>query len=138
VLFALSRASTFKKGVSLLSTDCVKKWEVYYFSSNVQIQRIAYTDREKALSVFLHLVKTVDERQFKASKESRQPCIDEDHAQDFVGYSELSTADLNKTKALEDESMVERFADYLADIYRERPVVPSWARAEARCPDYFS
>jgi hypothetical protein len=91
---------------------------------------LGHADGGKALNVSLQLVKMVDERQFKVPKGSRLPTSAEDGAQDFVGYSELSTADFNKTKALED---VEPFAGYLDDMYVKRPVVPSWAGAEARC-----
>lgn len=40
-----------------------------------------------------------------------------------------------KFESVERNSMLERFANHLADKYGERLVVPEWARAEAKCPE---
>ena len=41
-------------------------------------------------------------------------------------------------KATHDEAVLKRIADHLGDIYGERPIVPFWARAESRVPDYYA
>lgn len=87
----------------------------------------------------MQLVKTAESRSFNASKKAQLATLEEPQIceQDLSGF-ELSTVDLKKTEALEHEALLEPLADHLGDIYGERPVVPSWARAEARYPDYFS
>ena len=49
----------------------------------------------------------------------------------------MSDRDTKKAKAEEDETMLEHFADRMADLYGERPSVPWWARANTRIPDYY-
>jgi hypothetical protein len=135
-IVALSMASSFGTGVSLLATDCKEKWEVYSFSSYRQIQRKAgYKDGKQACKDFMQLIKTVNDRKFEASRKAQLE--GQGHEQDLDRF-EIPTGDKRKAKVLEDEDTLERFADYLGDIYGERPIVPRWARAEARCPDYFT
>jgi hypothetical protein len=57
--------------------------------------------------------------------------------QDTEGFH-VPDREQKKMKATEDHAMLERLADHLGDMYGERPVVPFWARAEARCPDYYA
>lgn len=62
------------------------------------------------------------------------PEIDEQDLEGFV----LSGRDMKKARAEQNEAMLEHFADRLADVYGERPKIPSWARANARIPNYYT
>jgi hypothetical protein len=139
-IVALSMASSFGTGFSLLTTDCIEKWEVYSFSSYRQIQHKAgYKDGKQACKDFMQLIKTVNDRKFEGSKEAQLETVEEAQGceQDLDRF-EIPTGYKRKAKALEEEHTLEQFADYLCEIYGERPIVPRWARAEARCPDYFT
>lgn len=60
--------------------------------------------------------------------------VDPDDEQNLDGFG----ADNAKTKALEHQDQLNAFASYLGDIYGSRPTVPSWAKAENTCPDYYA
>ena len=149
-LYALSMASSFEKGVCLLATDCNQRWEIYSFSSTGStILRKAYQSGKLAFETYMQLIETAHERQSlitsSFNKNKKQKRKDHsmmrselhDNEQDLEGFS-FSPADITKAKAMEQEAMLERFADFLGDRYETRPVIPSWARAEARCPNYYS
>ena len=40
-------------------------------------------------------------------------------------------------KAVENEALLHQVANYLGDLYGERPVVPDWAKAKTIVPDYY-
>ena len=62
--------------------------------------------------------------------------FDEDD-QNLDGF-DLNNHDKKKFKAAEDHAVLERLADRLSDIYGERPIIPLWAHAEARVPNYYA
>jgi hypothetical protein len=51
-LLSLSTASSFKKGVALLATDCGKSWEVFHFSDANTIQHRVYQYGGKGMGRF--------------------------------------------------------------------------------------
>ena len=66
-IYSLSTASSFQKGVSLLSTDLNTKWEVCLFTSATTTQRVLYVHGKKACEDFMHLIRTTSERQLNIS-----------------------------------------------------------------------
>ena len=136
-LLALSMASTFKKAVVLLATDCNAKWEVFSFSDGGTIISKVYWHGSKAWDDFLQLLKSSEDRNFVSQKTMWFPSLPQVAEQDLAGF-EMSDRDKKKAKAEEDEAMLEHFADQMADIYGERPTIPWWARAKARIPDYYA
>ena len=136
-LLALSTASSFERAVVLLATNCNDNWEVYHFASGTEVRRQIYKHGRKAWEDFIRLVDSVGDRnypdQFWCATLLSLPSISD---QDLEGFPETDR-DRKKAKAEKEEAMLERFADQLENIYGERPVVPSWARAHQRIPDYY-
>lgn len=133
-LLALSTASSFQKAVVLLATDCNNKWEVFYFASGTEIRRQIYKHGRKAWEDFIRLLDSVGDRDYTDKFwGATLPSISD---QNLDGFPETEK-ERKKAKAEEEEAMLERFADQLENIYGERPVVPSWARAHERIPDYY-
>ena len=133
-LLALSMASSFERAVVLLATNCNDNWEVYHFASGTEVRRQIYKHGRKAWEDFIRLVNSVGDRNYPGKFWcATLPSISD---QDLEGFPETDE-DRNKAKAEEEEAMLERFADQLENIYGERPVVPSWARAHQRIPDYY-
>ena len=127
-------ASSLKKGVALLATDCNTQWETFHFSDASKIKRNVYTHGRKAWEDFMLLIKSAEDRQ--CTVKLQLATLDEE--QDLKGWEDdLSDRDQKKMKAVEDQAMLERMADHLGDVYGERPTIPWWARAEARVPDYY-
>ena len=136
-LLSLSLVSSYKKGVVLLATNCSDTWEIFHFATANTIQRQVYVHGSKAREDFMQLIDSVTERvQPEKLWIAGLPEVDE---QNLEGFDELSSErDKKRTKAEQDEAMLESFADRMADLYGERPTVPSWARANARVPDYYT
>ena len=133
-LLALSTASSFQKAVVLLATNCNNNWEVFHFASGTEVRRQIYKHGRKAWEDFIRLVDSVGDRNYPDKFwGATLPSISD---QDLEGFPETDR-DRKKAKAEEEEAMLERFADQLENIYGERPVVPSWARAHQRIPDYY-
>lgn len=133
-LLSLSVTSSFKKAVALLATDCNHKWTVFYFADANTIRHQIYRHGRKAWEDFFDMIDSADERDFPDKLWLSTTPEDE---QDLYGFEE-SDRDKEKAKAMQDEAVLERVADYLGGIYGERPIVPSWARAKARIPDYYA
>jgi len=136
-LLALSIASTFKKAVVLLATDCVTKWEVFFFSDTGTIESKVYVHGRKAWDDFLLLLNSVSDRDFVDKNSLWISSLPQVTEQDLTGF-DMSDRDKKKAKAEEDEAMLEHFADRMAGFYGERPNIPWWARANARVPDYYA
>jgi len=133
-LLSLSLVSSFKTGVALLATNCNEKWEIYHFSDGRTVQRQIYAYGRKAWEDFMELIKSPEARIFETALDTISE--DKDDEQNLDNF-DFGGQHRKKFKALQDEAMLERLADHLGDIYGERPVVPSWARAESRVPDYY-
>jgi hypothetical protein len=131
-LLALSMISRFKTGVALLATDCHTKWETFHFSNGRTVQRRIYQHGRKAWEDFMELLKSPGTRVFKIKTD----LIDEEDEQNLDGFN-FGDRESKKMKAMQDEALLERMADHLGHVYGERPVVPLWARAESRVPDYY-
>lgn len=58
-LLSLSTASTFKKAVVLLATDCNKKWELFFFSDGRTITSKVYDHGSKTWDDFFQLLNTM-------------------------------------------------------------------------------
>ena len=136
-LLALSTASSFKKGVVLLATDCNTKWEVYYFSDATTIRSTVYKHGGRAWEDFLELLRCTPERNYVDKTIPWISSLPQITEQDLEGF-DMSDREKKKAKAEEQETMLEHFADKLSDIYGERPTVPWWGRAEAKIPDYYA
>ena len=61
----------------------------------------------------------------------------EEDEQNLGGF-DIPAHEKKKQRALDDQAMLERIADHLGALYGEWPVVPLWAHAEARIPDYYA
>ena len=133
-LLALSKISRFGTGVALLATDCNTKWETFHFSGSRAIRRKIYKHGRKAWEDFMHLLKSPENRLF--AEKTALEAFDEDD-QNLDGF-DLNNHDKKKFKAAEDHAVLERLADRLSDIYGERPIIPLWAHAEARVPNYYA
>jgi hypothetical protein len=132
-LVGLSMVSRFKTGVALLATDCHTKWETFHFSNGRTVQRRIYQHGRKAWEDFMELIKSSETRVFKVKLDT----VDEDNEQNLDGFN-FGDQESKKMKATQDEAFLERMADHLHDIYgEERPVLPFWARAKSRVPDYY-
>lgn len=137
-LMALSTASSFGKAVALLATNCSTNWEVFHFSDARTVQRKIYAHGRKAWEEFAELIRDAEERRAQTQTlVSKAALATHDEEQDIDGF-DFPAPEQKKMKAMEDHAMLERVADYLGDKYGERPVVPLWARVEARCPDYYA
>jgi hypothetical protein len=142
-LFALSMTSKFGRGVALLATNCDETWETFHFSEVGVIIRRFYDHGGKAWEEFMKLIKSAEQRQLQnippaslaAIKEDDKGKEDEDE-QNLGGF-DIPAHEKKKQRALDDQAMLERVADHLGALYGERPVVPLWAHAEARIPDYY-
>ena len=135
-LLALSTASSFERAVVLLATNCNDNWEVYHFASGTEVRRQIYKYGRKAWEDFIRLVDSVGDRNYPDQFWGAIIIPSSISDQDLEGFPETDR-DRKKAKAEEEEAMLERFADQLENIYGERPVVPSWARAHQRIPDYY-
>jgi hypothetical protein len=136
-LLSLSTASTFKKAVVLLATDCNTKWEVFHFSSANTIKSKVYRFGSKAWDDFMRLLNSVSEREYVGPSSLWISSLPQVADQDLAGF-DMSERDKKKAKAEEDEIVLQQFADQLGDIYGERPSVPWWAHANSRIPDYYA
>ena len=134
-LLSLSTASSFKKAVVLLATNCTDRWEVFHFSTPATIRHQVYKHGRKAWEDFMGLLHSISERNYP--EKLWIAALPEMNEQDLEGF-EVSDKERKRAKAEQDEAMLEHFADRLGDIYGERPTVPSWARAHVRIPDYYS
>ncbi|CAB9507418.1 expressed unknown protein [Seminavis robusta] len=140
-LFALSMTSKFGRGVALLATDCDETWETFHFSKVGVITHRFYDHGGKAWEDFMKLIKSAEVRQLQNSPPASLATIKEDHKgeedeQNLDGFA-IPAHEKKRQRALDDQAMLERIADHLGELYGERPVVPSWAHAEARIPDYY-
>ena len=136
-LLALSTASSFKKGVVLLATDCNRKWELFYFSDGTTITSEVYEHGRKAWDDFLQLLDSAKDRNYVDGSSLWISSLPEVIEQDLEGFG-MSNRDKKKAKAEEEETMLEHFADKLGELYGERPTIPWWGRADAKIPDYYS
>ena len=134
-LLALSKISAFETGVALLATNCSTQWETFHFSDVQTIRRRIYTHGRKAWEDFMALIKSPEKRVFAKTKALKT--VMEVDEQNLDGF-DLGDRDSTKIKATTDEATLERLAEYFGDLYGERPVVPFWARAESRVPDYYA
>jgi len=143
-LFALSKTSKFGRGVALLATDCDETWETFHFSEVGVIVHRFYDHGGKAWEEFMKLIKSAEQRQLQnihpaslaAVKEDDKGEEDKDE-QNLDGF-DMPAHEIKKLRALDDQAMLERIADHLGALHGERPVVPLWAHAAARIPDYYA
>jgi len=137
-LLSLSLISAFKKAVVLLATDCNEKWEIFYFSSPETITSKVYVHSSKAWGDLLQLLNSKDDRsKFVDKNQLWIPSLTQIPEQNLEGF-DLSQREEKKSKAEEDEAMLEHFAARMTETYGERVNVPWWARANARIPDYYA
>lgn len=148
-LASLATISRVDRNCSLLATDCNKKWELYWFENQKTVVRGTYRSGRKCWEDFHALLDTAESRVLAPPpKNSRlvlpsfqeidQSGGEENHhaseGQDLAGFAD---AEDEKTKALEREVQLNALADHLGELYGKRPTVPSWARAENTCPNYY-
>jgi len=144
-LASLSRISRFGRNIALLATDCEDKWQLYYFKDSKTILQREYhhstSNGRKCWEDFKTLIINAETRQLQAPTARYKQTLtgleeaDEEEEQDLGGFE--SQLDDSKTKALENQAMLEKLANGLAEVYGERPIVPAWATAQAACPDYY-
>jgi hypothetical protein len=90
---------------------------------------------EKAWEDFIYLIDSVEERNFPDKLWiANLPEVNEHNLDGF----EMSDRDKKKTRAEENETMLTHFADRMAGVYGERPIVPYWARANVKVPEYYT
>ena len=139
-LAAFATISRMKKTVTLLATDCATKWELCYFKDERTIHRRPYTHGGKCWEDFKKFLDDAETRVLEPPTSRYKPTLpnfEETNEQNLDGF-EFGGMDDNKNEAVERQAMLENLANQLAEVYGERPIVPSWARAEATCPEYYS
>ena len=115
----------------------LSRWEIFCFSDVHTITSKVYDHSSKAWDDFLELLNSASDRDYVDKNRLWMSALPQVAEQDLEGFA-MSERDKKKAKAEEDESMLERFADQLGDIYGERPSVPWWARANAKIPSYYA
>lgn len=87
----------------------------------------------KMLDGFCFLLQRAETRGNEMQPAQKLVTIDEDE-QDLDGFE---PGDNKKHRAVDNEATLQLFANYLGDLYGERPVMPDWARAATTCPNYY-
>ena len=146
-LASLATISRVGKNCSVLATDCIKKWELYWFENESTIVRGVYSDGRKCLKAFRALLDAAESRVLGRARKKSRPVLpnfqsidklgEQDHASEEQDLAGFDIAEDAKTKALENVVQLNALADHLEYLYGERPAVPSWARVENACPDYY-
>lgn len=135
---AFSRISRYGRAVVLMATDCNKKWRLVWFHDRNTIHRKNYSSARKCWMDFITLLESAESRgnEMQPAQKKRQVTVGEHDAneQDLDGFE---PGDDKKQKAVDNEAMLHLFANYLGDLYGERPVVPDWVRAVTSCPNYY-
>lgn len=148
-LASLSTISRVDRNCSLLATDCNTKWELYWFENQKTIARGIYRSGRKCWEDFCALLDTAESRVLAPPpqnsrfvlphfEEINQSEVEENNrASEEQDLSDFDDAADAKTKSLEREVQLNALADHLGELYGKRPTVPSWARAENTCPEYY-
>ena len=131
-LTAFSMVSRFERGVALLASDCNTKWRLLWFNDHKTIHRRNYKSARKCWADFVALLKSAEDKAHSLVPPRKKRLATDE--QDLGGFG--IEAD-KKQKAVDNEAMLHNFANYLGELYGERPIVPDWARAERICPDYY-
>jgi hypothetical protein len=140
-LTAFSRASRFERGVVLLASDCNTKWCLAWFQDYNTICRRKYYSGRKCWMDFKELLLKADERatQMEPPRKKRLAMLKEgDGSDDDQNLDGFEGAPGRKQSAVENEAFLNQLANYLGDLYGERPVVPEWAKAKNIVPDYYA
>lgn len=135
---AFSNISRFGRGVVLLASDCNEKWRLVWFHDYNTIHRRNYKSARKCWEHFVALLKEAGNRKqsMLPPRKKRFAVLNED-ATDEQDLSGFDVGNDKKQKAVQNEATLHQLANYLGDLYGERPVVPDWARAERICPDLY-
>ena len=153
-LASLSMISRVKHNCAVLATDCASQWELNLFQDENTIVSRRYIHGRKCWEDFHELLQSVleetrlpqkrkrssgsDDRRQQTTTHHRPDGADDLLDQDLSGFEDNRGDSSLKDRALEGQARLEMLATALGEIYGERPVVPEWARAENRCPDYYT
>lgn len=130
---AFSKISRYGRGVVLMATNCNDKWRLVWFHDHNTIHRKNYSSARKCWMDFVFLLQRAETRGNEMQPAQKLVTIDEDE-QDLDGFE---PGDNKKQRAVDNEATLQLFANYLGDLYGERPVMPDWARAATTCPNYY-
>ena len=139
-LTAFSQASRFGRGAVLLVSDCNTKWGLAWFQNYNTICRRSYSSGRKCWMDFKEMLLNADERatQMEPPLKKRLAMLKEgdgnDVDQNLEGFEGRPG---RKQTAVDNEAYLNQLANYLGDMYGERPVVPEWAKAKNIVPDYY-
>lgn len=143
-LASLCTISRFGRNCSLLATDCNTKWELYWFEDTKTIVRRVYRSGRKCWEDFKALLDVAETKVLTPPSKLRPVLPNFEEALDVEEAEGLNDQDLDgfdasdsKMEALDRHAQLDALANYLGDLYGERPVIPAWARAERTCPDYY-
>ena len=142
-LTAFSMVSRFGRGVVLLASDCNTKWRlVAWFQDYNTICRRNYVSGRKCWLDFKEMLLTAEHRgrMMEPLQKKRPATLNEDQGMttdDDQNVEGFEGSD-KKQKAVENEALLHQLANYLDDLYGERPVVPDWAKAKSVVPDYYA
>ena len=140
-LTAFSQASRFGRGAVLLVSDCNTKWGLAWFQNYNTICRRSYSSGRKCWMDFKEMLLNADERatQIEPPLKKRLAMLKEgdgnDVDQNLEGFEGRPG---RKQTAVDNEAYLNQLANYLGDMYGERPVVPEWAKAKNIVPDYYA
>ena len=145
-LASVCTISRFGRNCALLATDCNTKWELYWFEDTRTIVRRVYQHGRKCWEDFKALLDDAETKTLEPPSKIRPvlPNFEQElnldvekaegsNEQDLEGFDATDS----KLAALERHAQLDELANYLGNLYGERPVIPTWARAERTCPNYY-
>ena len=131
-LSAFSLVSRFGRDVVKLASDCNPKWRLAWFQDHKTICRRNYVSGRKCWLDFKEMLLNAEERCMMEPPQKKRLATfkneDQGNATDEDQHLEGFEESDRKQKAVDNEAHLHQLANYLGDLYDERPVVPDWAK----------
>lgn len=143
-LASVCTISRVERNCALLATDCNSQWELYWFEDTKTIVRRVYQHGRKCWEDFKALLDVAEMKTLKPPSKippvlpNYEEALD-DEAAEVLDEQNLDGFEIGDSKlaAVDRHAQLNELANWLGDLYGERPVIPKWATAERKCPNYY-
>uniref|UniRef100_A0A7S3DUH0 Uncharacterized protein n=1 Tax=Entomoneis paludosa TaxID=265537 RepID=A0A7S3DUH0_9STRA len=144
-LASVCTISKVGRNCALLATDCGTKWELYMFEDTKTIVRRVYRHGGKCWEDFKALLDQAETKTLEPPSKITPVLPNFEMPVDDQGVEDLDEQNLEgfqvlgdtKVAAVDRHAQLNELANWLEDLYGERPAIPEWARAERSCPNYY-
>jgi hypothetical protein len=144
-LASVCTISRVGQNCALLSTDCGSKWELYWFEDTKTIVRRVYKHGRKCWEDFKALLDDAEIKILEPPSKIPPVLPNYEDASDNEEAQDLDEQNMDgfevvvdtKLAAVDRHAQLNELANWLGDVYGERPVIPKWAMAERNCPNYY-